>query len=43
LSEAPSFGVPINVHAPRSAGAEAYGALAKELLVGDGRLPDAHN
>jgi chromosome partitioning protein len=39
LSEAPSFGVPISVHAPRSAGAEAYAALAKELLTGDGRCP----
>jgi chromosome partitioning protein len=39
LSEAPSFGVPINVHAPRSAGAEAYEALAIELLIGDGCLP----
>lgn len=38
LSEAPSFGVPINVHAPRSAGARAYEALAAELLAGDGRL-----
>jgi chromosome partitioning protein len=38
LSEAPSFGVPINIHAPRSAGAKAYEALAVELLVGDGRL-----
>lgn len=36
LSEAPSFGVPINVHAPRSAGARAYEALARELLIGDG-------
>jgi len=41
LSEAPSFGVPINVHAPRSSGAEAYDALAEELLMGDGRLNDA--
>ncbi len=41
LSEAPSFGVPINVHAPRSAGAKAYEALAVELLTGDGRLPGA--
>jgi chromosome partitioning protein len=39
LSEAPSFGVPINVHAPRSAGARAYATLAKELLIGDGRHP----
>ncbi|MFO7741492.1 MAG: AAA family ATPase [Anaerolineae bacterium] len=41
LSEAPSFGVPISVHAPYSAGAKAYAALAKELLVGDGRVPAA--
>jgi chromosome partitioning protein len=41
LSEAPSFGVPINVHAPRSAGAKAYEALARELLIGDGRHPPA--
>jgi len=40
LSEAPSFGVPIDVHAPRSSGAEAYEALARELLVGDGRTRD---
>ncbi|MGD2143845.1 MAG: AAA family ATPase [Anaerolineae bacterium] len=39
LSEAPSFGVPISIHAPRSAGAEAYAALARELLMGDERLP----
>lgn len=39
LSEAPSFGVPISIHAPYSAGAKAYAALAKELLLGDGRLP----
>lgn len=39
LSEAPSFGVPINLHAPRSSGAEAYEALATELLRGDERLP----
>ncbi|MGD8996795.1 MAG: AAA family ATPase [Anaerolineae bacterium] len=41
LSEAPSFGVPISVHAPRSAGAKAYAALAGELLIGDGRRPPA--
>jgi chromosome partitioning protein len=37
LSEAPSFGVPISVHAPHSAGAKAYAALAEELLTGDER------
>lgn len=37
LSEAPSFGVPISVHAPHSAGAKAYAALAEELLAGDER------
>ncbi|MGD2145073.1 MAG: ParA family protein [Anaerolineae bacterium] len=41
ISEAPSFGVPISVHAPRSAGAQAYAALAKELLIGDGRYAPA--
>jgi chromosome partitioning protein len=41
LSEAPSFGVPISLHAPRSAGAEAYAALARELLIGDGRYSNA--
>jgi chromosome partitioning protein len=32
LAEAPSFGVPIMFHDPRSAGAAAYGALALEIL-----------
>jgi chromosome partitioning protein len=32
LSEAPSHGVPINVYDMRSSAAEAYGALADELL-----------
>ncbi|MGD2105392.1 MAG: ParA family protein, partial [Anaerolineae bacterium] len=41
LSEAPSYGVPISAHAPRSSGAEAYAALTKELLVGDGRWDEA--
>lgn len=36
LAEAPSFGLPITVYAPTSAGAVAYHALAKELLAGDG-------
>jgi chromosome partitioning protein len=31
LAEAPSYGVPVGVHAPRSRGAEAYRALAVEL------------
>lgn len=35
LSEAPSYGVSILSHAPRSAGAQAYKALAEELLNGD--------
>ena len=38
LSEAPSYGEPIISYAPRSAGSLAYAALARELLVGDGRL-----
>jgi len=38
LSEAPSYGESIISYAPRSAGALAYAALTRELLVGDGRL-----
>jgi chromosome partitioning protein len=40
LSEAPSFGLPIAMHRPDSKGAEAYAALAGELLGrnGTGRL-----
>jgi chromosome partitioning protein len=41
LSEAPSYGEPIACYAPRSAGALAYAALTRELLVGDGRLEPA--
>ena len=37
LSEAPSYGEPIMTYAPHSTGAMSYGALARELLIGDGR------
>ena len=36
LAEAPSYGLPIAAYAPHSSGAQAYEALAKELLKGDG-------
>lgn len=36
LAEAPSYGQPISVYAPHSTGAEAYNALAREILVQDG-------
>jgi len=36
LAEAPSFGQPINSFAPESVGAQAYSALAREILEGDG-------
>ena len=36
LAEAPSYGLPIASYAPHSPGAQAYEALAKELLKGDG-------
>jgi chromosome partitioning protein len=32
LSEAPSFGLPVALYAPRSTGAEAYAAVAEEVL-----------
>jgi chromosome partitioning protein len=36
LAEAPSYGLPISAYAPTSVGAQAYEALARELLSGDG-------
>lgn len=38
LAEAPSYGLPISAYAPSSVGAQAYEAIAKELLKGDGVL-----
>ncbi len=35
LSEAPSYGEPINQYAPDSAGGQAYAALCEELLTGE--------
>lgn len=32
LSEAPSFGQPVSLYAPQSAGAEAYSAVAEEVI-----------
>lgn len=32
LSEAPSFGLPVALYAPKSSGAEAYAAVAEEVL-----------
>ncbi len=36
LAEAPSYGVPIAAYSPNSSGAQAYEALARELLISDG-------
>jgi len=36
LAEAPSYGQPISSYAPNSNGAQAYAALAREILEGDG-------
>ncbi len=36
LSEAPSYGLPINLYAPRTPAGNAYRALAEELTAGDG-------
>ena len=35
LSEAPSYGQPINIYAPTSPGALAYQVLTAEILKGD--------
>ena len=32
LAEAPSYGQPINIYDPKSAGAESYLALAEEVI-----------
>lgn len=37
LAEAPSHGLPIHLYDPRSAGAEAYRALAREVIEREGR------
>jgi chromosome partitioning protein len=39
LAEAPSYGIPISEYDPGSAGAEAYQALAKEILEQDRKEP----
>jgi chromosome partitioning protein len=33
LSEAPSYGLPVALYAPKSSGAEAYAAVAEEVLA----------
>jgi chromosome partitioning protein len=33
VAEAPSYGLPVTAHSPSSRGAEAYRALAKELVA----------
>jgi chromosome partitioning protein len=38
LAEAPSYGLPISAYAPRSPGALAYQALAREVLASDGAI-----
>ncbi len=41
LAEAPSFGQPISLYAPKSIGAVAYDALSREILATDGVIiPD---
>lgn len=36
LAEAPSYGLPINLYEPKSAGAEAYKLLAEEVIANEG-------
>ncbi len=36
LAEAPSYGLPISTYAPESHAAQAYAALAREILIQDG-------
>ena len=38
LAEAPSHGLPINIYDPKSAGAEAYRALAEEVIANRDRI-----
>ncbi|MCI7100340.1 MAG: AAA family ATPase [Lachnospiraceae bacterium] len=38
LAEAPSHGLPINIYDPKSAGAEAYRALAEEVIANGDRI-----
>lgn len=40
LSEAPSYGEPINIYAPKSKGAEAYGLLADEVILNEEKEND---
>jgi chromosome partitioning protein len=42
LAEAPSYGLPISTYSPTSVGAQAYEALAKELLQSDGVTVDTN-
>lgn len=39
LGEAPSHALPINRYDPRSTGAEAYRALAREVMARNGDKP----